>query len=392
MHNLRILSFIASPLRNVPPPVNSSAILGLHGFSVLLVGFSDNDQNEISRIGKNLWILKVSLKSRKLSIPYLRKIFALLEYIFIIRVIAKKFSPKLIISFNEAGAIILRLITGKKILKVSWFLEFPESFTKSIGEFLLHKVALSSLKMMDAVIFPTQIRKAMICVKKPVLIHKKLFVIHNVPVKEKGLSATTSLSESYYEGIDFLSDGKKSIKIIYAGAVGKRYGWDSLIKAVGNIEMECKLLILGVKHELGTREFSAAISGCRKKQSILWVESVPYSELTELLEMADAGFVSYRGDSLNTYFSAPGKLYEYLKAGLIILGDRDISIAEELESENCGIFFSKPYDETDIMDSLNRMNGMNLQVMKNNSKKLYEEKYNMSAQMTPFINWINEYE
>ncbi|HLF33868.1 MAG TPA: hypothetical protein VI583_06510 [Cyclobacteriaceae bacterium] len=308
-------------------------------------------------------------------------------------VIINRYRPSWVILFNEIGSLFNQLIRNENIKKISWFLEYPESYTKSFGEKLIQQFSFIASGKANCLIFPTQVRKAMAFVRQPSLMSRKSYVIHNVPCLAEEVSRNkTAYSGSYGEAMSFLKEDPGAIHIIYAGAVGNRYGWDSLIKAICLIQKNIRLLILGVKHPQGLREFNHAILNCGKTSYIKWLDPVPYNELESLLQLADMGYVIYRGDNLNTYFSAPGKLYEYLKSGLVLLTDTDCCIADDLTWKKAGVFIRRPFDYTGILTALSEIEKDDLNVMKLNSRELFETKYNMEIQSARLVQWMKEYD
>jgi hypothetical protein len=393
MNNKRILSIIANPLTSVPPPLNSAKVLSKNNYQVLVVGYNDGENKKLEKISQGAWLLRINLKSRGIKINLFRRIFATVEFIWRSLIIIKRLDPGLVILFNEIGSIILRLIRRKAVVKISWFLEYPESFTHSFGENIIHNLAFKFISGADLLVFPTQVRKAMAFVRQPELIHRRSIVVHNAPcLEDPARQRSPDLSVSFNNAVSFLNRDETSIRIVYAGAVGNRYGWDSLIKAIGSGKVNSRLLILGVRHELGMREFQEAIETCPDKDRIFWNGPVPYTELYEILQHADVGFVVYRGDNLNTFFSAPGKIYEYLKAGLVLLTDNDCCIFDDILHSNAGIFFQRPFNESDLLQSLSGLSRGEMGKMKTNSKNLFLQKYNMEFQMSPLMKWLEQYE
>jgi hypothetical protein len=123
---------------------------------------------------------------------------------------------------------------------------------------------------------------------------------------------------------------------------------------------------------------------------MLWVDAIDYSEMSHILPMFDVGYVTYIGDTLNTFFPAPGKAYEYLKAGLILLTDRDITIFDDLSCYGCAIFFDKPVAQNDLSKSLASVatKPETIAAMKTNARRLFTEKYSFEKQLEPLTRYL----
>jgi glycosyltransferase involved in cell wall biosynthesis len=153
------------------------------------------------------------------------------------------------------------------------------------------------------------------------------------------------------------------------------------------------LLLLGQKHELAEREVSDAlrrVGGCNR---ISWFDEISYHELPAVLAGADAGFVHYVGDTINTRFAAPGKLYEYLRSGLVIVTDDECCIKQELSSRDAGVFFTRPGSHQSIAAALHRLSATRdqLPAAKASARALFEEKFNLQNQMDHLIKSISEH-
>lgn len=380
-----IVILFAHHVEHVPPPVNLAAELSFNGYRVLLVGYRKYGVSKFQRLGANGWIFRMQLSSSGIRIGFIRKIFALIEFIIRSRSVVNKLKPDYLITFNEVASIVHRFRFPTVVRKYNWQLEFPEEEHSSFFELLLKKYTIKMWKYADVMVFPTLSRYCMASVLNPSIIYKKVFTIHNAPlqrVKASGVDENGVLSEA----LRFLESAKKVGKytILYTGAVGNRYGWDSIIKAVVS-RNDFALLILGTKHDLGRNEFAQAIEGAVYPQNVCWLDPVPYSHLQSVLSFGDIGFVTYRGDTLNTKFSAPGKIYEYLKAGLIIFTDENSCINEAIVDAECGVLFPSSFDEWHINLALDKVKTLEVLRGKANSADLFKRRFAFEMQLQPLL-------
>lgn len=388
-HTSFVYTFFAHPITNIPPVINSGICIANNGVQNIVLGYKTSDTRKLETLANGCKIFRIELRSRKISIAPLRKILSTIEFIFSSRKIINKKKPSKVILFNEIACIIGRFI--KKTRQVHWVLEFPENSSGIALEDHVKKMAYKSWTHADILIFPSNCRKAMSMVLNPAILHKKMLVIHNSPLLHAQPIADYEISsEEGQQAISFINKcrAEKKIVIIYAGAVGNRYGWDSLIKSVGNIQDQFALLILGTKHELGHNEFNQALNGCHYPDNILWVNAISYKELQQVINKGDIGFVHYRGDTLNTYFSAPGKLYEYLKAGLAILTDKNTCISEDLEATNSAITFNVPLSDNVLTEILKNITVNEINQKKQNARELFMNRYSFENQTTALLNYI----
>lgn len=386
-----LYTLFANPVFNVPPVINSGIYFANQGISNIIIGYKTKESRKIESLAIGSKIFRVKLISRNIPNAQLRKICAVIEFIWVGTKIINRKRPASIALFNEVSFLISRFI--RKTNQVHWVLEFPENESGTLLEGLIKKMAYKSWIYADAIIFPSNYRKAMGLVLNQSILHKKFFIIHNSPLSNSpnaGISKNFGINTKL--ALDFISScqSKGKAVVVYAGAVGNRYGWDSLIKSIGTIPNRFGLLILGVKHELGYNEFNEAVKNCPFPENIAWIDAIPYIDMQYVIKQADIGFVHYRGDTLNTYFSAPGKLYEYLKAGLAILTDKNACIHEDLEASNSAFTFDTPLNDKNLSILLEGLSINDIMEKKQRSRALFLAKYTFEKQMEPLINFINK--
>lgn len=381
--------FCMHPIKNLPRPINSAAFFGKEGYQVLVVGYHDTGLSKFEKLGKNAWLIRLPLSSRKIRLSFIRYLFSLCEYLIKCIKIYRRISPGVVITFNEIASILhaVFLKSQREVKRVAWLLEFPENVERNVGKWAMFKISAYSWKFADIVVAPTKERLAMASVLQPQLISKRLFVVQNSSLSADDIHIVRKSSKGFEEVKSFLNEPEvtDSVKIIYAGAIGNRYGLAEIVQAVGKFSGKISLLILGKKHDLALREYNEALKTVSNKSAICWVDSVDYREMSKILSLFDVGFVTYTGDTLNTYFAAPGKAYEYLKAGLILLTDSSLTIYDDLLANDCGIFFHRPIESGKIETQLNVLleKKISLNRMKQNAKDLYLTRYSFEQQIGP---------
>ncbi|MDX1628292.1 MAG: glycosyltransferase [Fulvivirga sp.] len=384
----KFLFFFIHPVVNIPPPLNFASLLSSFDQPVIIIGYLTDDTKKIEKIAKSAWIFRIPLTTRNIPLKPLRLALGLIEYLIISVKIIKRVAPDCIVTFNDPATVILYLARSVKY-RLAWILEFPEHKYLGKVQYRLMRFTSRYLKYASALIFPTRERMALTLEKQSSCIDHRKFIIHNAPLLDS--EQVPSSSPLTKEGVRFLNENrlKGKINIIYTGAVGNRYGIDQLIGAVAGTEAFC-LLIVGKKHDLSIKEVAEAMDRAGNKDSIKFIDQVPYNDLPLLFKNSDIGHVYYKPDTLNTLFSAPGKLYEYLKGGLMILTDKNACIINELIANSCCLIFDFN-DKQALMEKLNWLAGNRdyLTKAKANARRLSENVYNFKSQSKYLFKYLN---
>ncbi|MDA7877726.1 hypothetical protein N9A89_06645, partial [Akkermansiaceae bacterium] len=304
------------------------------GYRVIEIGYEGANRPSRERLSLSVQIFRLTLRSRSFRITPLRKVLATIEFLVKSRRLINRLRPSLLITFNDPASILMGTGLRGIPVKTTWLLEYPELELVSLPTRLILKLSAACWSKADVFVAPTKERLALHLGLKPKCRELRNFVVQNAPLLDSGRAAATPcLSASSREAIEALKEaGRKGFfRIVYSGAIGNRYAIDKLIEATGRSERGF-LLLLGKKHELAEREVQEALKNCPDPTRIRWIDEIPYLEMQEVLPAADLGFSFYLGDTLNTRFSAPGKVYEYLKAGLLVLTDTQSCIHEMLNA------------------------------------------------------------
>jgi|GEM_PF-5901884 len=376
----------AHPIWNVPPFVNAAKELARHGYKVIVVGYSTETLPRREALARNASIFRLPLNSRRIQTAPLRKFFAVFEFLTRARAITRRLRPDVLITFNDPASILQRLVPGREgLTRVNWLLEYPELEMLKFVERCLHRFSSRCWKTGNIVVVPTRERLALHLALRPECAQRTTLVIQNAPLHETVNDEKPSPRTQ--EALDYLKNcGPGAIRIIYSGAIGDRYGADCLIRAVGSFPSGVRLLLLGKKHPLSEAEVGAALQQTAFPENIHWIDEIPYRELPQVLRAGDVGFGTYLGDTLNTRFSAPGKLYEYLKSGLAILSDDQCCIYAEATAAGCGVFFPKPITDEGVKEAIEcLLQRGQATKMKAAARRLFETKLCMEEQIKPLL-------
>jgi len=380
----------AHKIWNVPPLLNVPKVLADQGWDATVIGYQADDLPEEESLAKSARIRRLRMRSRALPSATLRKAFATLEFLAAAARQVRHLKPSVLICVNEPASILLRWADGVP-LKVAWPLEFPEFEMFGSAERLLWQYSSASWPRADFLVAPTAARLALSCGLQPELLERRSFVVHNAPLDGGSLPAATS--PKALEATSWIRNEQRAGRacLVHAGAIGNRYGINRLIEAVGDVA-GVSLLILGKKHALSESEVTQALRDCQDPTRVKWIDEIPYAELPAVLSQAEAGFVHYIGDTINTRFSAPGKIYEYLRAGMVIVTDNDCCISSELAAAGVGFFFSRPASREGIASAVAKLAAARSELpeMRARARRMFAEEFNLQRQMASLLEAMNQ--
>lgn len=391
----RSLLVVAKPAGNVPRMLNLADNLLKAGVRVLEVGRHKSGERRIIRLGSRHWVLNIEMASEVIKFPILRKFLIYIEFIARCSVLANRVNADFLFTFYNPAAVVHRFVKTDKTKKIAWLLDFWHPYYLTVQHRLLEKIGESGWRFADAIVVPTRERLALHYSQRPECLNIQSFVVHNSP------NSKTVVIREKNNYADRVSKHKNQLDFVYAGTVGEGYGLEAIIEVVGNHDFQVKLTILGKKMfleegcDLGIKDFQekiiCLIGNTKHPDRIRWLDSVPYKELADHLENYDIGYVTYAlGKNLNDRFSAPGKIYDYISAGVIPMTDTESPIALQLEAANCGFIFSYPPDIQSIGDAVDRaVEGRDgIERMRARLQIVFNESLSQQRQLIPLFRYL----
>jgi len=196
--------------------------------------------------------------------------------------------------------------------------------------------------------------------------------------------------KTLYEKLAILGLSNKKI-VIYQGAIMQGRYLNNLVNAMKYVRSDVLLIIMGNDHGY-SEELKALIDDLDIKQRVLFLESIPPSEIVSFVSGADIGILFYEKTSLNNYYCAPTKLYEYLMAGLPILVNDLPHLKTMAVEERVGKLLHEVSPES-ISCGINEMleSKVELETMSKRAREIACECYNWAAQAKIYIQIIKRF-
>jgi glycosyltransferase involved in cell wall biosynthesis len=107
--------------------------------------------------------------------------------------------------------------------------------------------------------------------------------------------------------------------LLYQGWLAKYRGLVPLVQAMPLVAPSIHLVFMGYGTERDDLRALARALGVADR--VHFPEAVSHEELLYWSASADVGIIPYQPVDLNTYYSSPNKIYEYIQAGLVILSN-----------------------------------------------------------------------
>jgi glycosyltransferase involved in cell wall biosynthesis len=129
---------------------------------------------------------------------------------------------------------------------------------------------------------------------------------------------------------------------LYHGVLTRERGLENVVLACKYLREGIRVVFRGEGPIEGTlKELARSLRNCT------FEEPVPVDEVISKAAEADVGIVAYLPTTLNNLYASPNKLFEYLQAGLPVMGSNIPFIRQILTENEVGFVFD-PYDPSDI--------------------------------------------
>ncbi len=197
--------------------------------------------------------------------------------------------------------------------------------------------------------------------------------VRNIP-EFSPLPENNMLREKYNIGGDLKAG-------IYQGKIFKGRGLEQLIEAMRGVD-GLVLFIIGdgpLKPKL-----KQMVQEFRLEKKVIFIDAVPFQALPRYTAAADIGFTIISGTGLSYLHALPNKLFEYIQAGLPVIGSNYPEIAKIIEREAIG-YTVDPRDTEGIRTAIDKiMQDKNYDCFKNNLRQI-REKYTWQNESKKYL-------
>ena len=212
------------------------------------------------------------------------------------------------------------------------------------------------------------------------------------------LRNTLGFSETYKQNGSSLLElaGVESFNglpvLLYAGGIGEEKPFSRLVDAVFSMEQPVFFLAFCATTQKRFNEAQAYAEQKLSQGTYKICDRVKRADLLPVLFQADVGIVDYPYSYEKTWnqkFCAPTKLYEYMAAGLAVVGSDNDSLRKVVEDNMAGVCANSDNIESlaVAIDSVVECREK-LMIMKKNARQAFQNKYSYEKCCYPVVDQL----
>jgi glycosyltransferase involved in cell wall biosynthesis len=167
--------------------------------------------------------------------------------------------------------------------------------------------------------------------------------------------------------------------LLYAGIIGVSRGIEEIILSLKSLS-DCCVVLLGYGPDYYVSKLKAFIDNSGVKDRVYLFGPVPSNEIVRYAMSADVGIVLQKNVCLNSYNASPNKLFEYMNAGLPVVGSNFPDIKRFVEGYSFGVTCN-PESIQDIISAVQYVLA---------DKGRYEKMRRNALKIAKVYNWENE--
>lgn len=211
--------------------------------------------------------------------------------------------------------------------------------------------------------------------------HEAIPVVLNCPLRDDPYGGTARLHRSSEEVCRF----------VYTGALRAESCIDEVIRAFIASDARVSLTLYGLVYPAFQERLDRLLCEAEEAgKKVRYGGLLPYAEVRKVLFEHDVGVCLYRGNRLNERYCAPGKLYQYLSAGLAVIVPDFPGMRNLLSRYEVGVAAS-PTSVRSITEAVETLAGdrNGLRRMQESALQAYETELNYEHQSEPVVDWIS---
>jgi glycosyltransferase involved in cell wall biosynthesis len=182
-------------------------------------------------------------------------------------------------------------------------------------------------------------------------------------VEERGASVIPTIVHNYKPWRKIAASGKlrerldlpQDVRIIlYEGLLGRGRWLDNLVLSAVHLPDDVRLVFMGKPSDWWVTNVRPLLDTKGIAGRVLMAPWVPHSELPGYVADADVGVIIYDNSVRNNYYCEPGKLSDYVLAGVPVIAPNFPTIQPVVQRYNIGAVFEDPSPQS-IAAAINKV-------------------------------------
>jgi len=189
---------------------------------------------------------------------------------------------------------------------------YPEEYPVNSIQYFIWTIIERQLSRRVKTIITPEINRS-IFLKKKYKLKRIPFVINNYPqfqiIRPKNIKSEFNI-------------GENSILLVYAGVIGPGRGISAIIKALNYLPNYIFFILIGYSYSSNyIANLRRLIDKCHLSNRVFFYGSVSPRELLQTIAGCDIGISLYENISINNYYCAPNKVFDYLMSGIKVISN-----------------------------------------------------------------------
>ena len=168
---------------------------------------------------------------------------------------------------------------------------------------------------------------------------------------ERGASVKPTIVHNYKPRRDIVPTGRlrellrvdPSIRIVlYEGLLGRGRWLDRLALSAAHLPANARLVFMGTPSDWWLKEVQPVLNSPELSGKVLLAPWVPHAQLLQYVADADVGVIIYDDAVRNNYYCEPGKLSDYVLAGVPVIAPCFPTIEPVVRRYKVGAVFEDP--------------------------------------------------
>jgi glycosyltransferase involved in cell wall biosynthesis len=374
-------------IQGYPYLIDTAKLLAREGWNVDVLALSDAPLPEYNFQDANIRIFRFPHNITGGALK--QKIRRVTGYIFWAVKTAQRRQYSVFMGFDQNGLIAASLASmrsgGVPVLFYSPELHFSGDL-ESITDRLKKKLEIYFSRRSKAVIIQDR-RRADVLIKDNGLNNERVYIVPNAPLA----SDNSIVKKDYLCRLlsQYRVEANKVI-VLYMGVLEELYRVKDIALSVDKWPNECVFILHGWGDKKYVEELQKIANRYNPPRVILHPKVLSYDDLPILPCSADIGIAIYRGNSINRYEMASGKLYQYMKAGLPVIASDFPNLKEVVEDNALGICINS--DEIENLVSAVTQLAANPELRRNygmNARRVFIEKYAYERNFAQVLSLLN---